>query len=604
MYGLPDLLWRAPFTLYTLARIFFSQSQGSFYALTPFELFLRGVYNKMARNFRDAGRFGYIWDEVLGSPQSVRYFQNWATYRLYGWLSPRMFALLSGAAYVMGILITGAAGGNIWQALFIALLLIPSPAFIYSLLSYQVKPEVIWWSCLVPLLVAAYSGHWDVAWIIGGALLQVNSAVSFISCGVLVAPWLSSLITGQLSFGLPFLWFVLGLIRMAFRFVSAHRSGFLVPSVTDHKRFIQVPSSFNLLETIFFVQGMLLPLVLSSWHVWPLPVLLAITLVALYAINQRIVKIADTVSVRLVFLGSMVAAALLSGHWLAILGVLAFAYYYPNPGITTTLLNGEKGERQLVLLGEKSTEEKIRFFEAAVRRYPNLLPMPLPKPEPLLRLLEHIPKKSRVLMEQDADARTDKERSYWTFHAWTYEFLPTWQIEFVNQTSLARHLDPLLDQRYLARFNASAMTVEEMHKVCQTLGVASVLAFTPHTTQRLAGAGFQPLVNVNFSDIAEFCDLMQLPRHDLTLFLVPGRPDVVSPSVQWKRNEKSISWDAEAGQEYIVRYRFHPQFIAEQDGARLTVVPSPVFDDVPLQFMSVRAEKTARLALTFKPKWF
>jgi hypothetical protein len=107
-----------------------------------------------------------------------------------------------------------------------------------------------------------------------------------------------------------------------------------------------------------------------------------------------------------------------------------------------------------------------------------------------------------------------------------------------------------------------------------------------------------------YRDYSQLADYLFMPEGtDLMLLANPKNVGIVSPNVQWTRKKSTLSWQVEAGQTYIVRYRYHPSFVATQGSMQLSVEPHPVIDGISLRFMSIKAEKEGALDLTFRSRW-
>ena len=122
-------------------------------------------------------------------------------------------------------------------------------------------------------------------------------------------------------------------------------------------------------------------------------------------------------------------------------------------------------------------------------------------------------------------------------------------------------------------------------------------------TEALKSLGYACVMRCRYEDYAELADLLYMPQRDLMLMAHPEAPAILSPAVPWVRERNSISWEAKAGETYILRYRFHPGFVAMQGHTKLPIEPYPVFDDLPLRFMQIRAAHEGVLTVRFVPQW-
>ena len=148
-----------------------------FWAFGPIDGRWRPYYNKLARDLSNQGRFGFAWDDGLGTPLGARIYSNWVTYRLLHLLGTRWHC-------AVGLLLLIATSATaIWirigpiPALITGVVLAGSPlcAFCYTHLG---KPELFWWfSALVFVLLGFLAPPWT-AGLFWSAVAMVNLAVS------------------------------------------------------------------------------------------------------------------------------------------------------------------------------------------------------------------------------------------------------------------------------------------------------------------------------------------------------------------------------------------------------------------------------------------
>jgi hypothetical protein len=79
---------------------------------------------------------------------------------------------------------------------------------------------------------------------------------------------------------------------------------------------------------------------------------------------------------------------------------------------------------------------------------------------------------------------------------------------------------------------------------------------------------------------------------------------VIEPASHWVRRGNELIWEAKAGQVYMIRYRFHSEFKAQQQRKMLAVKPVQPIGELPLRFMQVKAIADGPLILKFHQRWF
>jgi hypothetical protein len=590
-YGFPELWLRWPAAVAGTLAAAFRPS----YALTSFEFWTRPYYEHIARNFHTVGRFGYVWDEALGVPFGPRLYNNWATYVLYGALSPRAFRLLSLGTYLAAVLAGGWLTGHWIVATVVAVLLLGAPAAIYSLVACMLKPEVIWWPLVLIAVTAALTGEWPITAALGGLLLLVNLPVAAIA-GIILAPlWLyASLRTGAPAGGWALVAVVPGVAKTAIRAWQAWRDPIAGKIATDQRKMTESaagPPRVLLGLAVSFV----LPMLLAGW---PMPLetlLLAAAAVAVALINGRLIKIADTVTLLLMFLTLVVAVTLASGVWTGLLGVALVAFYQPFAHYGAVA--GRAEAEALSRAQAAPPAQRLAGLREVASHYPWFAPTDREGPMDMMHLLAAIPDGARVFIESTDDSRTGS--AYRSFRNWADAIVSSRQVELANQFFLLRLVEPSLADRYLDRFSARFLSADRMRSLCETLGASRVIAFDPATVAALEGTGFVKVATASASACAAFVDSLHMPAHDLVLLRVPQPTDIIEPPVAWTRRGNTLRWPAGAGTSYVVRYRHHRRFSARQGNAVASVHPVAV-DDLPdLRFIRVDAVADGEMTLEF-----
>ena len=244
----------------------------------------------------------------------------------------------------------------------------------------------------------------------------------------------------------------------------------------------------------------------------------------------------------------------------------------------------------------------MRNENKAMRIFPALAPLSLPRPTELMHFFDQIPNGARLIAESDGDPRAGSRfRMFWQ---WTEEFLPARQIDLVSEM-YTRAVEPDLVDRYLTTFSAQRITADEMTRICQNLGVSHVVVHTKETASLLEDAGFQSVANVDLATLDEFREVIaNVPPVELNLFEISASETIIAPAVSWSRTGNVLTWIAQADQSYVIRYRYSQEFRAYQNDQKLAVAPFKPMSDLPLQFIQVTAVVDGPITLKFHPHWF
>jgi hypothetical protein len=457
------------------------------------------------------------------------------------------------------------------------------------LIVYGVKPEIIWWGLATPTIVAAFNGYWDITYFLLGILLIVNVSVSFLLCVVLLGPCILSLSTTNSFWAYGILLVLPGLLLNVWRIAIAYRGRFFLSIVKEQGKLTirsLVPKAVHLI----LLFELFLYLLISCWGNWKVGLVFFIAGFVILYFNSCVMKIADRVTIRILFLIMVIDAAFLSNSIVSIIGVLFCSFN------NIFLAKREFKINEII----ESLDGEIENRRNALRDYPWFNPMPLPKPSCLVGLLEALSDNSRILMECRGDPRLADQ--YWRFHDWTYEFLPQRNIEFINQTWLVSAFEPELAKKHLNKLNAKDLSSDELNEICCKLGVSHVITYSKETGEVFESLGYEKVRVAFYREFEELANLLKMPKYDLSLYANPMQVGVLDPYGPYELSGNKITWNGLAGQTYLLRYRYHPNFVATQGGHEIEIYPDEVLQDLSLRFMRIRTEIEGPVTLEFRSR--
>lgn len=206
------------------------QHRDQTWAFGETDVFFRGWYEKIARDFRTYGRFGYAWDDGVGLPLGPRFYNNLITYWLYDRLGAARYAAVGWiiAAATAGFIVSSGTFSAISSGFLIALAvywLLVSPT-LTAVFTHLSKPEVFWWWLAGLGFWFAFEAQIAIAAVIWSILAMVNVPVAIMSGLVMGAPTVVLALVGGVS-PLGLIWLLPGIGKIGFRVFEAHRSGYL-----------------------------------------------------------------------------------------------------------------------------------------------------------------------------------------------------------------------------------------------------------------------------------------------------------------------------------------------------------------------------------------
>lgn len=594
LHGWP-LVFRIPHTLCVLFEAFRPGGHGipdaDFWAFSQVDAAFRPWYNKVARDFQSLGRFGYAWDDGLGMPYGPRIYNNLVTYKLLYWLGTRRMMAIG---YLLMVVIAALLCGwrfNPWVGIAVGVLVAGSPVIVASY-THLGKPEVFWWGPAMLFVFAAFSGSGLFAGMLWSFLALVNLSVC-VMLAIMLGPalFVHSLSANSLL-GLV-IGVIPGIVKFGFRGVHALRSGFLTSIASEQSR-IWKRSYYPGVDELIWWLPFMLSIAASTYTSQQFVTggLIIIAVVGLHWANYRIIYMNDPQSFRMAFWTIGLGYAVATQSLIGLLVILLLAYTRPaSCGIPTTPEDAGQAN---------PWQRRLNNAWQQTKAYPAVTPLRFLQPAPLVAFFDQIPDRARFLAESDGDPRTESRfRAFWQ---WTEEFLPARQIDLVNEI-YTRAVEPELADHYLRRFNAEQMTAQEMRWLCQVLGVSYVVAHTAATVLALQSVGYEPVAQVDLSTLEHFREFVRTPPVTLTLLQNPLPATVIEPAAPWSREGNVLTWEARAGESYVIRYRYYPNFRAYQNGEMLKLEPMHPIDGLPLMFMRVNAIADGPIDLKFHPRW-
>lgn len=596
------LIFKLPCSLWKIVQALWPNAGGvrdrDFWAFGSRDAGFRPWYNKIARDYKIQGRFGFAWDDGLGMPLGDRIYNNLATYWLLGKLGVRRMMLIGFLLMnVFSVLTIGWAFGSCWAL--ITLLFIAGSPIIISSFTHIGKPEMFWWGFAIPIILAVFSNNALIAGLLWSFLAFVNLSVSVLLVFLLGIPALFKVyFAGELP--LLLLCAFPGIVKLGIRGIYMLRTGFLANLSSEQARIWKRPWYPTGRELIIFSPFVFSILVTAiDAQAVPLGAVLLMCCIGLLWINYRLFYMSDIHSLYLAFWVIALCFSCIYSSYYGLALIITFLYtsprfcMFPTPAINEC---PECPKRNFTMRLQHFCRTTFHYL----RDYPSLKPMQHLKPEELMFFFNTIPEKTRILVESDGDMRTQSQlRSLWQ---WTEEFLPLRQIDIANEM-YTRLVEPELVDNYLTKFCSREMNPKKMLSLCNALGVSYIIAFSSATIEALENAGFNKISAVDMAHLNEFCQIVRTPPLKLTLLKSPYDTAVVEPSTVWERQGNEIFIQAQSNEMYTIRYRYNSQFRAFQDGYQLSINPIKPIEDIPLQFMKVKAKNDGQLIVKFHSKW-
>lgn len=593
VHGLP-LVFKLPKTIAVLAKTFLLVEENlkgrHFFAFGSVDQRFRTWYNKIARDFKEKGRFGYAWLDGLGMPLGDRIYNNWATYFMVAELGNLHALGISFLLFMCGIMVLVSMQLGLLTSILYSLLILASPLVI-AFFTHLGKPERIWWWLMVPFLYFAFTEYGLITGGIWSFIALVNFPLAATSA-LLVFPWLvyHSLRDGY--FWMLVIAVLPGVIKTLVRLYAMVRSGYAQKIAMNQSGAWQRPLLPQPEELVWYIPYLLtLGCAMFESGQW-LPILMGgLPPLLLYWANHRGFYLNDEQTFHFSLFLTGIILCILTQSTLGLFFTLLLAYTHPTLCTFPKPLGVWKRDR----IKENITAIGKYQFE----RYPDLALLAYKIPDALTRFLDQIPANARICAEPDGDPRLGTQfRIFWQYldQYFVQRGIDNIFEEYINYS------EPEITWKYFIAFEA--LQPAQIEQFCSALGISYFITFSRKCAQVFSDISYNKIASIPGSEFEEFSALLTAPSVDLTLWKNAKAVSVIDPLVSWHIQGNQLQWYAQKGNIYHVRYRYHKNFAAYIQDKEIGITPYQPLEDLPLQFMQIQADQSGQIMLRFHPRIF
>ena len=514
------------------------------------------------------GRNGYVYEDGLGFSLKERFWLNPLALKIYGKLKIRNFIIITTVLFILSIaIIAYFQSTSLIFAIILTISIIGSSLFLISFFRFS-KPEILSWALFPFAFYAFFTESYIIAGIIAILISFLNFTVTLLILETIILySFLSkNLFNGFLISIIPILKLLndlLPLLKSSLvnklfevlggRKAKSRKDKLLKLRLED----VYLEFFYIIFISIFIIQKA--PLVYTVLLINPL---------ILFIINQKIFRYGDNNTFFRFFFTIATICIILHPTVLSFIFYLLFIYLSPL---------------SLLDVSEKN-----------LSNFPYLKPYSLEKINKLVeKFFNQIPNQSRIAFE-----RNDTEKSMSGFRTILYyleyilfkrgiEFLPMEWLRFTQ-------LDYFMQEYIKINNQSNKKTIEEKF---HELGVQYIIAHSPSFIENLKNWGYKEINTLNYKDIKKyFWGLKGLPEKNLVLFLLPFDVFLTHPHSILIRKPNQMKFEAQAKTEYIVKYTYHPDWQASQNGKKIPVYESKE----KLSYLALKTEDKGMVELQFK----
>jgi len=570
------LLRNTPRILAAYIRCFFSpETSGRVMGFNKYFAPVTFWYQRTGKNQLQYGCWGYSHIDEFGDSQRERFYLHYLSYGyLLNKLGFRRYHALAAMLYLASSLVVFVVSGNwLWGIILLPILLL-SPYYTFSFLSYT-KPENIAWFLALPIFYCASEGF-----IIPLAVLLLLSTYLSFTVFFYTSAGVLALLCGQLNL-VALLAFIPAGIKLLVDFYFVVRGNFLpqllrfgsgkgVRERSESRRQYGIQHTslrhilLLVLATILLIAQLILHI--DSWPVTAMFILLVV-------VNFQFVRIADEQTFYRFYL-SMLLFSLLSTTNIFFLIAGAFILLINPRWVDDLNLMKEQDSPKAYPPVEKIvwTKEKDSLLEEFIGRV---------KPG------------SRVIFEYTGHVRRSPFRNIlWVLeaklfdnnvellpHEYTFYAYPHFSYDWSYQLSTKGDLD----------------TVDKLLESCS---ISYVMVFSRELLSSLLERGYQWESEFKLDNLRGFIHDENIPSE--AIYLLYGGRDFnfcndQSVILEHQPNRMMLK-GVQAGSEYTIHHTYHKDWKAYQGAQRLGISPVEVCG---LEFMRVKAQDSHDILMKF-----
>ena len=521
------------------------------------------------------GCWGYCHSEEFGKSQREKFYLHYLSYGyLLNKLGFRRYYGLAAMLYLASFVTVFAASGKWMWGVILLLLILLSPYFTFSFLSYA-KPENIAWFLAIPAFFCASGG----LFIPLAVLLLVSTYLSFtvfffISVGVI------ALFCNQPN-PMFLLAFVPAGIKLSvdFYFVARHNFHLELLHIisgkggdkrsVSHRRYgIQyIPHQYLALGMISVI--LLILQLLLHIDAWPV----TITFILLLIINFLFVRIADGESFYRLFLSTILFSLLSTA-----------SIFFLIAGAFILLVNPKCVDDHKLIAGQGSSEiyppvEKIVWTREQDKSVEEYIGKVKPGSRVLFEYTDHVALSPFRNILSILEAKLFDKEVELLPHELTFYTNPQFSYDESS------HLSPNGD-------------LDAIDKLLESCSISYVMVFSEVLLNNLLVRGYQLLSEFKLDNLRGFVHEARIPAEAIYLLYCGNDYNFCSDSsaILEHHPNRMVLKGVKEGHEYVIQYTYHKDWQAYQNTQRLLITPIEVYG---LKFMQVKAKDSQDILFRF-----
>lgn len=523
------------------------------------------------------GERGYVYEDGLGFSLKERFWLNPIALKIYNKLKIRKFTLLTAFILFFSIITIGFLEGIIWWKLGVLIILIAGSSLFIVPFFRLAKPETLSWAFLPLAFYSFFKGYYLFSVLLTFSIAVLNFTVALLTIEtiLLYALFSANFVNGILVSIIPSIKLLFDLTpffkkSFAGKLFEVLGGGKKVKS--QSKTFLRIrPNDVYL--TFFYL------IFFASFVISGAPLIYLIILInplVLFLINQNLFRFADNHTFFKFFFVISSVFVIIQPTTLTFLTYILFIYI--------------------------SSVGLLETIEDIIKKYPHLKPYSIKKANQFLEnFFSKIFPHSRIIFETEG---TEKSLAGFRLILTYFEYILFKRgIEFLPMEWLRLTQFDYFTKEYIKINNKSGKeTIEEKLK---ELGGSYLMVYSEDFANSMRKWGYKEIGRLKWEELKRiFWDYEEIieygyERKDLYLFRPPFEASRIEPVAQLKIEPNRMEFNAKAGEEYIIKYTYHPSWRAYQNEKEIKVYQSKG----KLSYIALKPEEDGKVVLKFNTSW-
>lgn len=546
---------------------------GEITGFSPHMAFIFTYYLRIDESVKKYGRGGYVYEDALGFSLKERFWLNSTALRIFNRLRIKKFTIMIALIFLSSVLFIGINENISFFLLVILILLIVGSSLFLIPFFRLAKPEALSWAFFPLAFYTFFKGYYLSSALLGLliSLLNFTTTLFFIETIFFYSLFSANLTNGVLVLLFP-------LVKLLINFFPFLKRSFgkgIVEVLGGGRKVKSRSKSFLKLRPNDLYLGFFYFIFIGTFFITKAPLAYLVVLfvpLVVFFVNQMFFRFADNHTFYRLFFIIASTSLLIWFNPLTFFAYLTLLYV--------------------------SSIGLLENIEDIIKHYPHLKPYSIKRANDFFEnFFNKVESNSRILFERED---TEKEMAGFALILYYFEYiflkrgieLPPMEYFRLTQT------DYFMEEYVKINAKSGKEIIEEKFK---ELGGNYLLVYSEDFANNLKNWKYEKLGKISRKDFKKYFQGLEeeLPEKELYLFRPPFTTSLIEPEVSLKKDPNYMEFNAESRKEYVIKYNYHPNWEAYQEGKRIETYRAKG----KLSYIALRVEKQGKVELKFNSNW-